>query len=91
MEDKRYYLRLEYFNYVKDTFNLQLGGGVRFRDGNLVPYLNINSKYTLYEKISISLNFLIGFVTIVMVKLKITLNIFSMMSHWFIFLIKNSK
>ncbi|HIP51639.1 MAG TPA: hypothetical protein EYG94_06075 [Campylobacterales bacterium] len=50
MEDKRYYLRLEYFNYVKDTFNLQLGGGVRFRDGNLVPYLNINSKYTLYEK-----------------------------------------
>ena len=50
LEDKRYYLRLEYFNYVRETFNLQLGGGVRFRDGNLVPYLNINSKYTLYEK-----------------------------------------
>ena len=50
LEDKRYYLRLEYFRYVKDTFNVQLGGGVRFRNGNLVPYLNINSKYELYDK-----------------------------------------
>jgi hypothetical protein len=50
LEDKRYYLRLEYFSYVKDTFNLHLGGGVRFRDGNLVPYLNIKSKYKLYDK-----------------------------------------
>ncbi|CAA6817853.1 MAG: Unknown protein, partial [uncultured Sulfurovum sp.] len=50
LEDKRYYLRLEYFTYVKDTFNLNLGGGVRFRDANLVPYLNINSKYELYNQ-----------------------------------------
>ncbi len=49
LKDKRYYLRLEYFSYVKDALNIRLGGGVRFRNGNIVPYLNINSKYELYN------------------------------------------
>ncbi len=49
LQDKRYYLRLEYFTYLKETFHLQLGGGVRFRKRNLVPYLNINAKYELYN------------------------------------------
>jgi len=50
LKDKPYYLRLDYFSYVKNTFNTRLGGGVRFRSGHLVPYLNINSKYKLYDK-----------------------------------------
>jgi hypothetical protein len=50
LEDKRYYLRVEAFSYFKDSLNMKLGGGVRFRNGNLVPYLNINSKYELYDE-----------------------------------------
>jgi hypothetical protein len=50
LEDKRYYLRLEAFSYLKDSLNIKLGGGVRFRDRNLVPYVNIRSNYELYNK-----------------------------------------
>jgi len=50
LKDKPYYLRLDYFSYIKNTFNTRIGGGVRFRSGHLVPYLNIHSKYELYNK-----------------------------------------
>lgn len=50
LEDKRYYLRLEAFSYVKKNLNIKLGGGVRFRNRNLVPYLNVRSSYELYNK-----------------------------------------
>jgi hypothetical protein len=50
LEDRDYYLRLDYFSFLKKTFNTRLGGGVRFRSGHLVPYLNIHSKYELYNK-----------------------------------------
>jgi len=49
LDSKRYYLRLELFNYVKNTFNIKFGGGVRFRKATLVPYINIRSKYKLYK------------------------------------------
>jgi len=49
LDSKRYYVRLEFFNYVKDTFNIKFGGGARFRKITLVPYLNIRSKYKLYR------------------------------------------
>jgi len=50
LKDKPYYLRLDYFSYIKNTFNTRIGGGIRFRSGHLVPYLNIHSKYELYNK-----------------------------------------
>ena len=50
LEDKRYYLRLDAFSYLKESLNIKLGGGIRFRNRNLVPYLNIRSKYELYNK-----------------------------------------
>jgi hypothetical protein len=47
--DKSYYLRLEYFKFVKKKFNLVLGTGLRVRQGNLVPYLNLRSRYDVYK------------------------------------------
>ncbi|CAA6805802.1 MAG: Unknown protein [uncultured Sulfurovum sp.] len=50
LDSKEYYLRLEYLNYVKDTFNMRMGGGVKIRRGNLVPYFNIRSRYELHKE-----------------------------------------
>lgn len=50
LDSKEYYLRLEYLNYVKDTFNMRVGAGVKVRRQNLVPYLNVRSRYELYNE-----------------------------------------
>ena len=50
LETKRYYLRLEYFKFVKKKLNMAFAGGVRIRNSHLVPYANIRSRYNLYEK-----------------------------------------
>lgn len=49
LKDKEYYLRLEYFNYIREQFNLRLGGGVKIRESNLVPYLTTRMKYYLVK------------------------------------------
>jgi len=51
--DKSYYLRLEYFKFIKKKFNLVAGAGLRIRHGNLVPYLNLRSHFDLYDKLAI--------------------------------------
>jgi hypothetical protein len=48
--DKSYYLRLEYFKFIKKKFNLVAGAGLRIRHGNLVPYLNLRSRFDLYKE-----------------------------------------
>jgi hypothetical protein len=50
LEEKNYYLRLEYFKFVKKSLNMAFAGGVRIRDAHLVPYANIRSRYSLYDK-----------------------------------------
>ena len=50
LQDKRYYLRLEYFKWMKEQFNIVFAGGVRIRKGNLVPYANVRSEYDFYDK-----------------------------------------
>jgi len=49
LRDKSYYLRLEYLKLVKKKFNLALGVGLRVRQGHLVPYLNLRSRYDVFK------------------------------------------
>lgn len=46
---KRYYLRIEYFNFIKYKLNMVAASGLRIRQGNLVPYLNLRSRYDAYQ------------------------------------------
>ncbi len=57
LEEKNYYLRLEYFKYVKKSLNMAFAGGVRIRDAHLVPYLNMRSRYNLYDKEKVNSEF----------------------------------
>jgi hypothetical protein len=50
LEEKNYYLRLEYFKFIKKSLNMAFAGGVRVRNAHLVPYANIRSRYSLYDK-----------------------------------------
>jgi hypothetical protein len=50
LENKNYYLRLEYFRFVKKYLNMAVAGGIRMRDGSLFPYLNIRSRYSIYNE-----------------------------------------
>jgi hypothetical protein len=50
IDQKRYYLRLEYFKFIKEKLNMVFAGGVRIRNSNLVPYANIRSRYSLYDE-----------------------------------------
>ena len=45
LEEKEYYLRLDYLKFIKKKLHLRAGAGVRFRKSSLHPYLNIKSKY----------------------------------------------
>ncbi len=49
LERKNYFLRLEYFNYIKKQLHLTAGAGIRFRKSSLHPYLNMRSKYYMEE------------------------------------------
>ena len=55
--DKSYYLRVEYFKVIKEQFNLALGAGLRVRQGHLVPYLNLRSRYDVYKDSKIKSSF----------------------------------
>ena len=54
LNKKKYYLRLEYFKFVKNKLNTAVAAGVRIRHSHLVPYLNIRSHYDLYQQESIN-------------------------------------
>ena len=54
LDDKKYYLSLEYFKFVKKKLNMAVAAGVRIRHSNLVPYLNLRSHYDVYQKNSIN-------------------------------------
>ena len=57
LRDKSYYLRVEYFKFIKEKFNLALGAGLRVRQRHLVPYLNLRSRYDLYKDNKIKSSF----------------------------------
>jgi len=50
IDEKRYYLRLEYLKFVKESLNIAFAGGVRIRNSHLIPYANVRSSYDLYKK-----------------------------------------
>ncbi|HHS92464.1 MAG TPA: hypothetical protein ENK82_03900 [Campylobacterales bacterium] len=50
LRDKEYYLRLEYFNFIRNKFNMRLGGGVKIRQGTLVPYMTTRMQYDILDK-----------------------------------------
>ena len=50
LEEKQYFLRLEYFNYMVKQLNLALSSGVRFSKTTVHPYLNIKAKYNLQSQ-----------------------------------------
>jgi hypothetical protein len=50
IENRNYFLRIEYLKYVRKKFHLTAGPGVRFRKSSLHPYLNFKSKYYLEEQ-----------------------------------------
>jgi len=49
LKNKRYYLGLEYFNFMKYKLNLVAGMGVRIRKTTLIPYWNLRSHYDAYQ------------------------------------------
>ena len=49
LDNKRYYLGLEYFNFMRDKLNMVAGAGVRIRQRMLVPYFNLRSRYKAYH------------------------------------------
>jgi hypothetical protein len=47
VEQKNYFLRLDYFNYIRKKLKLTSGIGIKFRKLNLYPYINIKARYVL--------------------------------------------
>lgn len=50
IEEKSYFLRFDYFKYIKKQLHLSAGAGVRFRKSSLHPYINIKAKYNLHKR-----------------------------------------
>ena len=61
MQNKRYYVRLEFLKFKIKGLKNRLSGGVRIRSHTLVPYANYHINYKIYEdkefKSNISNNF----------------------------------
>ena len=61
LQNKPYYIRLEFLKFDVKNFTNRLSGGVRIRSNMLVPYANYHSNYKIYEdkefKSDISNNF----------------------------------
>ncbi len=49
LEDREYYLRVDYLKFIKKKLHLRGGPGIRFRKSTLHPYINIKSKYYQYD------------------------------------------
>jgi hypothetical protein len=56
VEDKKYFLRLDFFNEVVKKIDLTTGIGVKFRGFNLYPYFNLKTKYILDNKNAVANN-----------------------------------
>jgi len=54
LENKGYFLRLDYFNYVIKKIDFTSGVGLKFKKFNIYPYLNLKTKY-IFEDYSILL------------------------------------
>lgn len=50
LEERSYFVRLEYFRYIKEYLSLSSGGGVRFRKSSLHPYINFKIKYKIKDE-----------------------------------------
>jgi hypothetical protein len=57
VDGKNYFLRLDYFTYVKKRFKLTSGVGVKFRKFILHPYLNLKGRYLFDNNIIASNRF----------------------------------
>jgi hypothetical protein len=50
IENKYYFLRLDYFRYIKEKLNITSGIGVRFKMSSILyPYINIKARYMIKE------------------------------------------
>ena len=49
LEEREYYLRVDYLKLIKKKLHLRGGPGIRFRKSTLHPYINIKSKYYQYD------------------------------------------
>ena len=45
LEEREYYLRLDYLKLIRKKLHIRGGAGIRFRKSSLHPYINIKSKY----------------------------------------------
>jgi hypothetical protein len=50
LENKNYFLRVDYYNYVAKKIDFTLGVGVKFKKLNIYPYLNFKTKYLFEDK-----------------------------------------
>ena len=50
LQNKRYYLRLEFLKFDIKGLTNKLSGGVRIRSNRLVPYANYHSNYKIHEE-----------------------------------------
>jgi hypothetical protein len=61
LEEKEYYLRIDYLKLIRKKLHLRGGPGIRFRKSTLHPYINLKSKYyqqnTHYSKLIVSNRF----------------------------------
>ncbi len=49
LENKGYFLRLDYFNYVIKKIDFTSGIGLKFKKFNIYPYVNLKTKYIFKE------------------------------------------
>ncbi len=56
MEQKNYFLRLDFFNEVIKKIDLTTGIGVKFRNLSLSPYFNLKARYMLEDKNAVASN-----------------------------------
>jgi len=56
VEDKNYFLRLDFFNEVIDRIDLTTGIGIKLKSFYLYPYLNLKARYLLEDKSVVASN-----------------------------------
>jgi hypothetical protein len=56
LENRNYFLRLDFFNEVIEKIDVTSGIGVKFKQLNLYPYFNLKAKYIIDDKNSVISN-----------------------------------
>jgi len=49
IDKKHYFLRLDYFTYIRKKLNLTSGVGVKFKGLSLKPYINLKARYKIED------------------------------------------